>query len=162
MALIAAVLAACTTSPKTPPAGPAQTATLVGPPIQVAAAIAPPPPVVVAAPQAPFQVLFGFGSAKINAEGKAVIAEAAKAFKTIGATAISVIGHADTVGSARANQALSERRAAGVKRALVEDGVPESAITASGMGSREPVVSTGEGVKEAQNRTAVIQISGPN
>ena len=72
-----------------------------------------------------------------------------------------VTGHTDTVGSAKYNQGLSERRAESVKEELVNDGVPNGEITTLGVGKEGLLVPTADGVREAQNRRATIEL-GPN
>jgi outer membrane protein OmpA-like peptidoglycan-associated protein len=47
-------------------------------------------------------------------------------------------GHVDDVGSAAANQALSEKRSAAVKARLVAAGVPSERLFAMGMGATRP------------------------
>ncbi len=69
---------------------------------------------------------------------------------------LTVTGHTDTVGSAKYNQALSERRAASVKSALVADGVSGGEITTLGVGKTGLLVPTADGVREPQNRRAEI------
>ena len=118
----------------------------------------PPPPPPVAAKT--FIVFFNFDKSDLTPEAQAVIAEAAAAYKSTGSVSISVVGHTDTVGSAAYNQPLSERRAASVKSGLVANGVPGDAISTSGKGFSEPLVPTGPGVKEPQNRRATIDLSG--
>ncbi|MDB5359162.1 MAG: hypothetical protein JWO51_459, partial [Rhodospirillales bacterium] len=71
-------------------------------------------------------------------------------------TQINVTGHTDTVGSAKYNQALSERRAAAVKQQLITDGVPSAEIATSGVGKSGLLVPTADGVREPQNRRAEI------
>ena len=73
---------------------------------------------------------------------------------------ITVTGHTDTVGSAKYNQALSERRAASVKRQLIADGIGSSDITTIGVGKSGLLVPTADGVREPQNRRAVIELGG--
>jgi OmpA-OmpF porin, OOP family len=48
--------------------------------------------------------------------------------------------------------ALSLRRANVVKDALVREGVPATAITVIGKGKTQPLVPTGDGVREPKNR----------
>ncbi|NWH08894.1 MAG: OmpA family protein [Alphaproteobacteria bacterium] len=104
-----------------------------------------------------FIVFFDFNKSNLTAEAQTVVAEAAEVFKA-GGNIVLVVGHTDTVGSAGYNQKLSERRAANVKAEMVRLGVPADVITTEGRGFAEPLVPTGPGVKEPQNRRAVIDI----
>ena len=118
----------------------------------------PPPPPPVAAKT--FIVFFNFDKSDLTPEAQAVVAEAAAAFKSTGSVSIAVVGHTDTVGSAAYNLPLSERRAASVKAGLVANGVPGDVVSTSGKGFSEPLVPTGPGVKEPQNRRATIDLTG--
>ncbi len=120
--------------------------------------MAPPPPPPPAAPMErpkEFIVFFGFNKANLTAEAARVVADAAAAAQETGAP-ILVVGHTDTSGSQAYNLRLSLRRADAVKGGLVQNGVPADVITVSGKGEDEPMVQTGDGVKEPQNRRAVI------
>jgi opacity protein-like surface antigen len=103
-------------------------------------------------------VFFDFNKSNLTAEAQAVVAEAAEAYKTTGSVRVEVVGHTDTVGSASYNQQLSERRAASVAAELTRLGVPSDAITTEGRGFSDPMVPTGPGVREPQNRRAVIDL----
>ena len=65
-------------------------------------------------------------------------------------------GHADTSGTQRYNQDLSRRRAQAVASELVRLGVPREAITVQAFGESRPLVPTGDGVREPQNRRVEI------
>ena len=67
-------------------------------------------------------------------------------------TRIDVVGFADGSGSEIYNMALSLRRANAVKVALVNEGVPSSAIVVIAKGATQPLVATPDGVREWQNR----------
>jgi outer membrane protein OmpA-like peptidoglycan-associated protein len=132
-----------------------------------AADAAPPPPAPPAPPPPPsaaktFIVFFNFDRSDLTPEAQAVVAEAAAAYQAGSSVnlAVQVRGHTDTVGSAAYNLPLSERRAASVKSSLVANGVPDSAVSTSGAGFSEPLVPTGPGVKEPQNRRATIDLTG--
>jgi len=118
----------------------------------VAAAPAPAP---VAAPK-DYVVYFEFNKADVTQAAGAVLDEL-KA--TSGGSAVSVVGHTDTSGSAEYNQRLSERRATNTGKALEARSVKVDSVT--GKGFTEPAVNTGPGVKEPLNRRAVIKLSGP-
>ena len=69
---------------------------------------------------------------------------------------VAVTGHTDTVGTMEYNKALSERRAASVKAALIADGIPVDQISATGVGKSDLLVPTQDGVREPQNRRVEI------
>jgi outer membrane protein OmpA-like peptidoglycan-associated protein len=73
---------------------------------------------------------------------------------------VLVTGHTDTVGSDSYNQGLSERRANAVKSQMVQDGMADNAIAIEGKSFHDPLVATGPGVREPQNRRAVIDLNG--
>jgi outer membrane protein OmpA-like peptidoglycan-associated protein len=122
---------------------------------------APPPPPVVAPAAAPapartFLVFFDFDRANLTERARQIIAEAANSSRATGTTRIEVAGHTDTVGSARYNQGLSERRANAVAAELERLGVPRSSMVIQGFGFTRLLVPTGPGVREPQNRRVEI------
>jgi outer membrane protein OmpA-like peptidoglycan-associated protein len=121
----------------------------------------PKPPVQPPQPKAPkqFIVFFGFNKSNLTPEAQRVVSDAAAAAKEYGSASIMVVGHTDTVGSNRYNDALSMRRSAAVKEALVGLGIPGSAISTGGKGESELMVQTGDSVKEPQNRRATIDLN---
>jgi outer membrane protein OmpA-like peptidoglycan-associated protein len=106
--------------------------------------------------QRAFQVFFDFNKSDVTAAAAKVIQQAADSVKAGNLTRITVTGHTDTVGSAKYNQGLSERRADAVKKQLVADGVPTGEITTVGVGKTGLLVPTADGVREPQNRRAEI------
>ncbi len=132
------------------------------------AAYSPPPAPVPVAPQPPaatpeakrsFQIFFDFNQSTITAAAAKTLRLAAETIRAGGFAHIAVTGHTDTVGSAAYNQALSERRADAVRRALVADGVPNEEIATSGVGKTRLLVPTADGVREARNRRAEIDMN---
>jgi len=126
---------------------------------------APLPPLIVAeAPPAPppavrrFIAFFDFDRSNLTAEAKQVVAVAVATAKDTGMVRIVVTGHTDTVGSQRYNQALSERRARAIKTEIVRLGLDARDIGTIGKSYSEPLVPTGSGVREPQNRRAVIDL----
>lgn len=71
---------------------------------------------------------------------------------------IEIVGHTDNVGQEKHNQDLSERRAASLKRALVDKGIAESRISTHGEGSSKPVASNATEEGRAQNRRVEVVI----
>jgi OOP family OmpA-OmpF porin len=118
----------------------------------------PPPPAPVAQQQVArtFLVFFDFDRSNLTDRARAVVAEAANAARTTGTTRIEVSGHADTVGSAAYNQALSMRRAESVATELEARGISRSQMVLQAFGFTRLLVPTGPGVREPQNRRVEI------
>jgi len=124
-----------------------------------APAPAPAPEPVSQAPQCGnYIVFFEFDSDDLTPEAMNIIGLAANAAKQSGSCKITVTGHTDTSGSAAYNEALSKRRAQSVTTALVGDGIAESEIALQWRGETEPLVPTGDGIKEPQNRRVTIDM----
>jgi hypothetical protein len=119
----------------------------------------PPPPPPVAAPQS-FMVFFDWDRSNLSQQAVQTIGQAAAAFKSRGSARITATGHTDTSGPESYNMALSLRRANAVKNELVRQGVPADAITVIGKGESNPLVATGDGVREPQNRRVEIVMDG--
>jgi outer membrane protein OmpA-like peptidoglycan-associated protein len=118
----------------------------------------PPPPAAPSVAPPSFMVFFDWDRANISDQALATIRQAAQAFKTKGNARITATGHTDTSGPESYNMALSLRRANAVKDALVREGVPATAITVVGRGESQPLVQTGDGVREPQNRRVEIVV----
>jgi len=133
-------------------------------PTLVVSPAAVPPQIVAEAPPAPppairrFVVFFDFDKSNLTAEAKDVVAVAVMTAKETGMVRVVITGHTDTVGSQRYNQALSERRAGAVRTEIVRLGMDARDINAVGANFSEPLVATGPGVREPQNRRAVIDL----
>ena len=125
----------------------------VAPPPVIAAAA---PPVARAEAARTYLVFFDWDRADLTDRARQIIAEAAQATTRVAVTRIEVSGHTDTSGTAAYNQGLSVRRAQNVAAELVRLGVPRAAITTQGFGFSRPLVATGPGVREPQNRRVEI------
>ena len=106
-----------------------------------------------------YVVYFNTGQSDFSPEAQATIAQAAATFKQ-GGTAVAVKGHADRVGDQGANLRLSLARTAGVKAALMRNGVPESAIRSGSLGEENLPVPTADQVPERLNRSVHITVIG--
>jgi hypothetical protein len=134
-------------------------ALLVGACSQTQAVQAPPPPPPVQTTS--FMVFFDWDRSDVSAVAMNTIRQAADAYRATGQSRVTAIGHADSSGPNSYNMALSLRRANAVRDALVQQGVPATAISVAGRGEDELLVPTGDGVREPQNRRVVIQIGEP-
>ncbi|AXQ29677.1 OmpA family protein [Solimonas sp. K1W22B-7] len=103
-------------------------------------------------------VSFDIDSAQLRPNALTTYAKIASVLKTYDKTVIHIVGHTDTTGSDAHNQSLSERRASSVASYEVSQGLPAGRVREEGRGEREPLVRTGDGVKEARNRRVDIII----
>jgi OmpA-OmpF porin, OOP family len=116
-----------------------------------------PPPAVPAPPAAQtYLVFFDWDRADLTARAREIVAQAAQASSHVQTTTIEVNGYTDLSGTAAYNQRLSVRRAQSVEAELVRDGVAENEISIHGYGESNPLVPTGKGVREPQNRRVEI------
>jgi OmpA-OmpF porin, OOP family len=123
---------------------------------------APPPPVAVAQPEPPrmviqkvtlsTDVLFDFNKAQLKDAGKQKLDELAGQLKDAKIDEISVVGHADRIGSETYNAKLSEARAQAVKDYLAGRGATTN-VTAQGKGEAEPV--TGDQCKKVAGKKLI-------
>lgn len=125
------------------------------------AAPPPPPPAPPPAPHS-FTVYFDFDSAALTPAGREIVRQAAAVAARGGITHITVTGHTDTVGAARYNMKLSERRADAVRDEMVAAGIPSTEIVTVARGETDLAVPTPPNVKEPRNRRVVIEEGGPS
>jgi len=104
-----------------------------------------------------YPVHFPTGSSQLGPEDQDTIrAVASKMMNTPTLTA-TIIGKADSVGSAELNEHLAEKRAQAVFEALVNTNkVPENRVDMHFTGERLPFVSTADEQAELQNRVVAI------
>lgn len=105
-----------------------------------------------------FIVYFVTDTDDLTPESAARLAEIKAQLATRPAPEIIVIGHTDTVASREYNDTLSLRRAAAVKRMLIEVGIAEDQIAVQARGERELLVPTADGVDEPRNRRVEIRV----
>lgn len=133
------------------------------PPPPVAETVAPTVPTVASSrvaasttvPQS-YMVFFDFDESVLTPEAKRILAIAAQEFQRGGYIRIVVTGHTDTMGTAKYNQGLSNKRASAVRAELGRLGVSADAVKALGAGESGLLVPTADQVREAQNRRAEI------
>lgn len=116
-----------------------------------ALAAVPPPP-------SKYRLLFSLGTDELTPESLIELQKIVAAITAQQTADVLVVGHTDSVGSSAMNDRLSQQRAERVKSLMVEAGIPADRITATGRGSREPLVPTADGVEEPRNRRVEIDV----
>lgn len=106
-----------------------------------------------------FKVYFSTGSARLDDAANKTIGEAVAYAKNFSPVRIVVAGYTDTSGSAGANKALSDRRAAVVAAAMRIRGVDTKSIRSRGYGEEFLDKRTGDGVAEGKNRRVEISVA---
>ena len=106
------------------------------------------------------QINFEYNSADIAGSSEKTMATLAKALASpqLEGRKFTVIGHTDASGSAAYNKALSDRRAAAVRRYLMDNGVASSRLRAVGKGESQLLDSSDPDA--ASNRRVEIQATG--
>lgn len=102
-------------------------------------------------------VFFELNKARLTAETEQILMEVVRAAKDAPAMRIRATGHTDMVGKAGANRKLARKRAEAVVRFLIDNGVDEARVGIDSRGESEPLIPTGDGVAEVQNRRVEIR-----
>ncbi len=102
-------------------------------------------------------VLFDFDKSTIKAGYENVFDNAIKVLRLNPSLTVEIQGHTDSKGSDAYNQGLSERRAASVKRLLVNNGISSGRLTTRGFGESRPVASNDTEAGRAHNRRVVYK-----
>jgi OmpA-OmpF porin, OOP family len=97
-------------------------------------------------------ITFHSGSAEIKEESYAILKEIADALKSQPAKSVTIIGHTDSDGSVELNQALSQKRATAVMRALQSEFQVGNTMETDGKGASEPVAENNTPTGKAKNR----------
>jgi outer membrane protein OmpA-like peptidoglycan-associated protein len=94
----------------------------------------------------------------VTSASAAIIKDLAAIAAKCPADKLEVGGHTDNIGSEGYNQALSERRAVAVVRALAEAGVEARRLSAVGYGETLPLADNETDAGRAHNRRIEIKI----
>lgn len=104
-----------------------------------------------------YPVHFATGSAQLGPEDQDTIRGVASKMLGTPTLVATIIGKADSVGSAELNERLAEKRAQAVFEALVNTNkVPENRVEMHFTGEQIPFVSTADEQAELQNRVVAI------
>lgn len=109
------------------------------------------------------QVYFGSNEAALDASAVAIIDDAVREARqgACNVSSISIIGHADGVGSAIQNLELSEARAGAVRDALLARGVEAALMITEGAGEERSPHPTAGNAAEPINRVVEITFEAP-
>ncbi|HWN37359.1 MAG TPA: OmpA family protein [Gammaproteobacteria bacterium] len=105
-------------------------------------------------------VVFDAGKATLQSSAATAIDRLAQLLNVYPERSVRIEGHTDSVGDAAANQALSERRAAAVRDALLARGVDAARVEAVGFGATHPVADNRTESGRQKNRRIDIVLSG--
>lgn len=99
------------------------------------------------------EIHFDNNSDVIKPESFALINELGEAIKSNPTLSVLITGHTDAIGTPAANQQLSERRAASVKKYLLTNfSIADGRIQTNGKGSSQPVADNNSASGKAKNR----------
>jgi outer membrane protein OmpA-like peptidoglycan-associated protein len=101
---------------------------------------------------------FESGKADLSPESQSVLAEVKSAIDARKSCDISVIGHADRVGTNELNEGISMQRADAVLNALSNLGVNKNCVDKRYYGENDPAVPTADEVPEPRNRRVEVEI----
>jgi outer membrane protein OmpA-like peptidoglycan-associated protein len=105
-------------------------------------------------------VLFDFGKYDLRSEAREKLAKLTGIVLAHPGLKLEVEGHTDSVGSDEANQKLSEQRSDTVRSYLIEQGLPDAAISSRGFGKTTPVADNDTAAGRQKNRRVEIVVSG--
>lgn len=104
------------------------------------------------------KISFRSGSAYVSLESRQILDELAKVLKACDGLTIAVEGHTDDNGDRDVNRVMSQERADRIKAGLVERGIAENLITATGYGATRPRAKGSDAAADAQNRRIEFRI----
>jgi OmpA-OmpF porin, OOP family len=98
-------------------------------------------------------VQFGSNSVNLNKKSADLLEKVDKVLGTVGASAITVEGHTDSVGSSEVNREISEKRAEAVQNYMVNKGsISANQVKAVGRGDESPISDNKTARGRAENR----------
>lgn len=107
----------------------------------------------------PEGITFDTGSSEIKPQFSRALTQVAQTLNEYPESYIDVVGHTDSVGAADFNQALSEKRADAVRRALIQRSVAPARVVAYGQGENSPIADNATAAGRSANRRVEILIT---
>jgi outer membrane protein OmpA-like peptidoglycan-associated protein len=105
-----------------------------------------------------FLLYFDSDSTDLRPDSAAKLPAILAALQQRGPGVVTVVGHSDTWGDKDYNFKLALRRAQAIKGRLVSMGVVEASVEVSSHGEANPLVPTGDNVKEDRNRRVEVVV----
>jgi outer membrane protein OmpA-like peptidoglycan-associated protein len=105
-----------------------------------------------------FLLYFLNNSTKLTAESKSFIPEVLSLVNKRDFYEISIIGHTDTTGNDKYDMKLSSARSEAVRDILLSHGIRSGQMELRYHGKRDPVVRTGDYVREPRNRRVEVVV----
>ena len=99
-----------------------------------------------------YGIYFAYNSAEIRPQSDSTLDAIAAMMKRDPSWKLTVTGHTDNVGGDASNLALSQRRSASVKEALVSRGISADRLATGGAGASSPKATNATLLGRAQNR----------
>ncbi len=108
--------------------------------------------------KAMYGIKFQSGKDIITSSSNTILNKVVEIMKSSKAYKLTIDGYTDSVGKDDMNMDLSVRRAAAVKKYLVEHGISESRLTSRGFGETNPVADNKTAAGRAKNRRVELSI----
>src|ERR1035437_8488376 len=99
---------------------------------------------------------FEKGKSEIKSDSHKIVDQIVEMLKSNPSLKVSIEGHTDNAGKASANKTLSESRAKAVMKALIEEDINKSRLSAKGWGQEKPVADNSTDEGRAKNRRVEI------
>jgi outer membrane protein OmpA-like peptidoglycan-associated protein len=103
-------------------------------------------------------ILFDTGKASLKTETVSVFVDIIRILNEYPNAKFTVEGHTDSVGSAKLNQSLSEKRANSVRDFLIKEGIASDRLRAIGYGEEKPIATNNTRAGRTQNRRVEINL----
>jgi peptidoglycan-associated lipoprotein len=153
------LLAACSSTPATTPAGPPGPGGPGGPGGAGAVGAAVPGSQQDLAQSAGDRVFFAFDRSDITPEAQQTLQRQAEWLQRYPNVTVTIEGHCDERGTREYNLALGERRANAAKQVLIAAGVSPARVSTISYGKDRPVVPGSTEEAWAQNRVAITTVN---